>query len=37
MNCDITLYVQDVLDNMENAQRFVEGMTYRVLEDLRNG
>lgn len=28
MNRDISIYVKDILENMERAERFVEGMSY---------
>jgi len=28
MNRNIAIYLKDILDNMENAERFVENMTY---------
>jgi uncharacterized protein with HEPN domain len=28
MNRDISIYVNDILENMERAERFVEGMSY---------
>lgn len=33
MTRNIALYVKDILTNMQNAERFVEGMTYEAFTD----
>ncbi len=38
MNRDISIYVKDILENMERAERFVEGMSYEefVEDEMTN-
>lgn len=36
MNREINLYIKDILDNMDNAERFVENMTFEEFsEDIK--
>lgn len=36
MSRNITIYLQDILDNMENADRFLQNMTYEAFsKDLK--